>query len=110
MPTYLYCLLIPAADPDPAPLIARGIGGAAVRVLPAGALEAWVSTIPTASPAATVEAGRQHHAGGTGPPATGRTPLPGRVRPIWPSGGARGGAGGGGSGRPRALSWGLAGV
>ena len=85
MPTYLYCLLIPAPETEPAPPIARGIGGAAVRVLSAGALEAWVSTVASPSPAATVEAVREHDAVVTAALTTGRTPLPARFGQIWPS-------------------------
>jgi Gas vesicle synthesis protein GvpL/GvpF len=85
MPTYLYCLLTLSAEPDSPPPIARGIGGAAVRILPAGPLEAWVSTIASSPPTATVEAVREHDAVVSAALATGRTPLPARFGQIWPS-------------------------
>lgn len=85
MPTYLYCLLIPAAEPEPAPVTAQGIGGGEVRVLPAASLEVWVSSVTTPSPAATVEAVRQHDAVVSAALATGRTPLPARFGQVWPS-------------------------
>jgi hypothetical protein len=85
VPTYLYCL-VPAADAaEPAPLIPRGIGGGAVRVLSAGALEAWVSTVAERVPQATVEAIRAHDAVVSAALATGRTPLPARFGQSWPS-------------------------
>lgn len=85
MPTYLYCLLTPTAEPESGPPIAHGIGGAAVRVLSAGPLEAWVSTIGAPPPAATVQAVREHDAVVSAALATGRTPLPARFGQIWPS-------------------------
>jgi hypothetical protein len=63
----------------------RGIDGGGVRVLPAETLEAWVSTIPTSSPPATVEAVRAHDAVVSAALATGRTPLPARFGQSWPS-------------------------
>ena len=84
MPTYLYCL-VPAAEPTEPPVTPRGIGGGAVRVLPVRALEAWVSTIPTSSLPATVEAVREHDAVVSAALATGRTPLPARFGQAWPS-------------------------
>jgi gas vesicle protein GvpL/GvpF len=84
MPTYLYCL-VPAVDAAEPPVTPPGIGGSAVRVLPGGALEAWVSTIPTSSPPATVEAVREHDAVVSAALATGRTPLPARFGQSWAS-------------------------
>jgi hypothetical protein len=85
MPTYLYCV-VPAADASEPPLvIPPGIGGGPVRVVRAGALEAWVSTIATATPPATVEAVREHDGVVSGALATGRTPLPARFGQSWPS-------------------------
>lgn len=84
MPTYLYCLLIPPSA-ESAPVAARGIDGGEVRVLSAGSLEAWVSTVAASSPAATVAAVRQHDAVVSAALATGRTPLPARFGQIWPS-------------------------
>ena len=84
MPTYLYCILIPESG-DPAPVAAHGVGGGAVRVLSTGALEAWVSTVATRSPPATVGAVREHDGVITVALATGRTPLPARFGQIWPS-------------------------
>jgi hypothetical protein len=57
--TYLYCVL-PAADAAEPEAAVRGIGGAAVRVLSTGALEAWVSTIPSMTPAPSADAAREH--------------------------------------------------
>jgi gas vesicle protein GvpL/GvpF len=85
MPTYLYCLAPSADATDPQPAIPPGIDGGAVRVLAAGALEAWVSTILTSSPPATVHAIRQHAAVVNAALATGRTPLPARFGQSWPS-------------------------
>jgi gas vesicle protein GvpL/GvpF len=85
MPTYLYCLAPTADATDARPAIPPGIDGGAVRVLAAGALEAWVSTIPTSSPPATVHAVRQHDAVVSSVLATGRTPLPARFGQSWPS-------------------------
>jgi hypothetical protein len=83
MPTYLYCL-VPSADAtDPPPVTPPGLDGAAVRVLPAGALEAWVSTISTSAPPATVDAVRAHDAVVSSALATGRTPLPARFGQSW---------------------------
>jgi hypothetical protein len=85
VPTYLYCL-VPAADATaPAPETPPGIGGASVRVLSAGALESWVSTVADRSPRATVEAVREHDAVVSAALATGRTPLPARFGQTWPS-------------------------
>jgi len=85
MPTYLYCLLTSAADLESVPATARGIGGSSVRALSTGALEAWVSTVSSPSPAATVEAVREHDAVVSAALATGRTPLPARFGQLWPS-------------------------
>jgi hypothetical protein len=85
MPTYLYCLL-PAADAaEHAPATPTGIGGGAVRVLPVGSLEAWVSTVTDRPPRATVAAAREHDAVVSAALATGRTPLPARFGQTWPS-------------------------
>jgi hypothetical protein len=85
MPTYLYCLLTPTADPESGAPLAHGIGGTRVRVLPAGPLEAWVSTIASPPPTVTVQAIREHDAVVSAALATGRTPLPARFGQIWPS-------------------------
>lgn len=63
----------------------QGIGGGAVRVLPAGSLEAWVSTVPTPTPAATVESAREHDRVVSAALATGRTPIPARFGQVWAS-------------------------
>jgi hypothetical protein len=85
MPTYLYCLL-PAADAaEHAPATPTGMGGGAVRVLPARSLEAWVSTVTDRAPRATVAAAREHDAVVSAALATGRTPLPARFGQCWPS-------------------------
>lgn len=60
MPTHLYCLLPRSAD-VPAPSL-EGIGGAPVRALDAGALSAWVSTLPDPAPVADTAALRAHDA------------------------------------------------
>ena len=78
MPTHLYCLL-PANSASPGTL--TGIGGAPVRVLRAGALDAWVSTAAASSPrdgdpAALVEGARAHDAVVAAALASGTTPLP----------------------------------
>ena len=83
MPTYLYCLVSAAEAMEPPSV--RGIDGGGVRVLPAGTLEAWVSTIATSSPPATVAAAREHDAVVSAALATGRTPLPARFGQSWPS-------------------------
>jgi hypothetical protein len=85
MPTYLYCLASVASATESPPVAAPGIGGAAVRVLAAGGLEAWVSTIATSSPPATVAAALEHDAVVSAALATGRTPLPARFGQSWPS-------------------------
>jgi hypothetical protein len=85
MPTYLYCLLTSRADIESAPVTARGIGGSPVRALSTGALEAWVSTVSSPSPAAALEAIREHDAVVSAALATGRTPLPARFGQTWPS-------------------------
>jgi len=84
MPTYLYCLLTPATDVESVPATARGIGGGSVRALSTGALEAWVSTVPSPPPAA-VNTVREHDAVVSAALATGRTPLPARFGQVWPS-------------------------
>jgi hypothetical protein len=85
MPTYLYCLVPGADGEESAPATPHGIGGGAVRVLPVGTMEAWVSTIDESSPPATVEAIREHDAVVSAALATGRTPLPARFGQSWPS-------------------------
>jgi hypothetical protein len=85
MPTYLYCLVPPAAVIEPRPAFPRGIAGSAVRVLCAGAVEAWVSTVDDRVPRPTVIAVREHDAVVTAALATGRTPLPARFGQTWPS-------------------------
>jgi hypothetical protein len=85
MPTYLYCLASAARATEPPLATPLGIGGGAVRVLPAGELEAWVSTVATPSPPATVESVREHDGVVSAALATGRTPLPARFGQSWPS-------------------------
>lgn len=85
MPTYLYCLLTCASGDEPAVVTARGVGEVAVRVLRAGALEAWVSTVASPSITATVDAVKQHDAVVSAALATGRTPLPARFGQTWAS-------------------------
>jgi hypothetical protein len=85
MPTYLYCLMPAEGAVEPAPLSPPGIGGSAVRVLSAGPLEAWVSTVPDRAPRPTVAAVREHDAVVSAALATGRTPLPARFGQSWPS-------------------------
>lgn len=78
MPTHLYCLL-PANSA--APGVLTGIGGAPVRVLRAGALDAWVSTRDASrddDPATLVAAARAHDAVVAAALASGTTPLPAR--------------------------------
>ena len=80
MPTHLYCLL-PANSAAPGAL--GGIGGAAVRVLRAGALDAWVSSVAAtatrdADPATLVAGARAHDAVVAAALAGGTTPLPAR--------------------------------
>jgi hypothetical protein len=77
MPTHLYCLL-PANSAGPGTL--AGIGESPVRVLRAGALDAWVSTVDGApsrdgDPAAVVAAARAHDAVVAAALASGTTPL-----------------------------------
>jgi hypothetical protein len=84
MATYLYCLAPAAGATDPAPPLVRGIGGGAVRILSAGPVEAWVSTVAEPSPP-TVDAIREHDAVVSAALATGRTPLPARFGQSWPS-------------------------
>jgi hypothetical protein len=85
MPTYLYCLGLAASEAEPPLVPPPGIGGGSVRVLPAGRLEAWVSTIATSSPPATVAAVQEHDTVVSAALATGRTPLPARFGQSWPS-------------------------
>ena len=78
MPTHLYCLL-PANSAAPGAL--AGIGASPVRVLRAGALDAWVSTVAAPSPggqdpAALVAAARAPDAVVAAALASGPTPLP----------------------------------
>lgn len=79
MPTHLYCLL-PASSAGPASL--AGLGGSPVRVLRAGAVDAWVSTVPEppppGDPARMVEDARAHDAVVAAAAAAGTTPLPAR--------------------------------
>jgi hypothetical protein len=85
MPTYLYCVLPRGDGDEPAAASVRGIADMTVRALPVGALEAWVSTIATWGPAATVDAVKQHDRVVAAALATGRTPLPARFGQSWPS-------------------------
>lgn len=85
MPTYLYCVLPRGDGDEPAAASVRGIGDMTVRALPAGALEAWVSTIATWTPAVTVDAVKHHDSVVAAALATGRTPLPARFGQSWPS-------------------------
>jgi hypothetical protein len=84
MPTYLYCLLPRAGDAG-SPRDLYGIAREPVRVLPAGALEAWVGTVATPTPDANVEAMKAHDGVVDAALATGRTPLPARFGQTWPS-------------------------
>lgn len=85
MPTYLYCVLTrdPGADP-PAPSV-RGLDNQPIRILPAGSVEAWVSTVGTVTPAPSVESVRAHDRVVSAALATGRTPLPARFAQTWVS-------------------------
>jgi Gas vesicle synthesis protein GvpL/GvpF len=56
-----------------------------VRILPAGGLEAWVSTFTDRDLRRTVGAVREHDAVVSAALATGRTPLPARFGQTWPS-------------------------
>src|SRR5918997_6528024 len=84
MPTYLYCLLPRADNPAP-PGDVPGIAGEWVRVLPAGAREAWVTTFATLTVGATIDAMKAHDRVVNAALATGRTPLPARFGQTWPS-------------------------
>lgn len=75
MPTHLYCLLPRSADAVPPP--ASGIGGAPVRALDAGAITAWVGTVPDDAPAPDAAALRAHDAVAAAALAV-ATPLPAR--------------------------------
>jgi hypothetical protein len=85
MPTYLYCVLTRGDGDEPAEGSVRGIADMTVRALPAGTLEAWVSTIATWTPTPTVDAVKQHDSVVAAALATGRTPLPARFGQSWPS-------------------------
>jgi hypothetical protein len=85
MPTYLYCVLTRGDSDDPSAAGLFGIADAPVRVLAAGTLEAWVSTVTTGAPAATVEAVQQHDSVVGAALASGRTPLPARFGQTWAS-------------------------
>jgi hypothetical protein len=85
MATYLYCLVPAAEEGAPAPSLPTGIGGSPVRVLAAGMVEAWVSTVDDRMPEPTVAAVREHDAVVSAALATGRTPLPARFGQTWPS-------------------------
>ena len=80
MPTHLYCLLPPGSAP---PAALAGLGDAPVRVLRAGALDAWVSTPPAEGTrmddtGALVRHARAHDAVVAAALATGETPVPAR--------------------------------
>ena len=75
MPTHLYCLLRRSADVL-APALA-GIGGAPVRAIDAGAVTAWVSTLPEPAPPADAAALRAHDAVASAALVL-ATPLPAR--------------------------------
>ena len=62
-----------------------GVGGAAVTVLTAGPLAAWVETVATRSVAPSVEAVRAHDAVVTAALDSGTTPLPARFGQIFES-------------------------
>ena len=75
MPTYLYCVLLPAGGdvPDPPP---TGIAGAPVRGLRTGALTAWVETVSERVLTPSLDAVRVHDSVIQTALATGSTPLP----------------------------------
>lgn len=75
MPTHLYCLLPRSADAAAPPT--GGIGGAPVRTLDAGAVTAWVGTVPDDAPAPDAAALRAHDAVAAAALAV-ATPLPAR--------------------------------
>lgn len=85
MTTYLYCVLTRGEGSESPVAGVRGIADVAVRVLAAGPLEAWVSTLATPTAAVTVEAVKQHDSVVSAALATGRTPLPARFGQSWPS-------------------------
>lgn len=75
MPTHLYCLLPRGAELSAPEL--EGIGGAPVRAIDAGAVTAWVSTLPDPATPADALAIRAHDAVTTAALAL-ATPLPAR--------------------------------
>jgi hypothetical protein len=85
MATYLYCVLTRGERETTLGATALGIDDAPVRVLPAGRLEAWVSTVVSAAPVATVDSIKQHDRVVSAALATGRTPLPARFGQTWAS-------------------------
>lgn len=84
MATYLYCVL-PHGEKEQPPTRVLGIDDTPVRVLAAAGLEAWVSTVVSATPVATVDTVKQHDRVVSAALATGRTPLPARFGQTWAS-------------------------
>ena len=85
MPTYLYCVLTRDARGGDLPATVLGVEDRPVRLLVADGLEAWVSTVVSATPVATVHSIKQHDRVVSAALATGRTPLPARFGQTWPS-------------------------
>ena len=87
MPTYLYCLVLPASPGDRAdsvPQRVRGIDGAAVRSLPSSAGALWTSTL-AAPPAPTAERALAHNAVCDAAISLGGTVLPVRFGAVFPT-------------------------
>jgi hypothetical protein len=85
MPTYLYCVLTRDQPTESTVATLRGIADADVRVLAVGGLEAWVSTVGSSTPVASVDCVKQHDRVVSAALATGRTPLPARFGQTWAS-------------------------
>jgi hypothetical protein len=80
MPTYLYCVL--PTESEVLATMPRGFDGA-VRALDAGAVTAWVETVPDAAITPTVDRVRIHDAVTDAALATGATPIPARFGQLF---------------------------
>ncbi len=85
MPTYLYCVLTCDERGGELPATVLGLDDGPVRQLVADGLEAWVSTVVSATPVATVDSITQHDRVVSAALASGRTPLPARFGQTWAS-------------------------
>ena len=81
MATYLYCLFRDRVDP---PDGLTGVGGSPVRGIDAGALRAWVESVPTAPPVSPRSL-MTHDAVTTAGLRSGSTPLPARFGDVFES-------------------------